>query len=232
MGKFGKIIATIAAVLKTGVRLAGEMSLDVIEGVAKMVAGMLRRRPAVEEEVVEDRDHVTEDLAGRIVDKAKAAAVEEEAKAAPARKVTSGGGSAPAAQRTVGELMHQACRSLEEGKATGRPFQGWKNEISLMLYLGSLSTIDRQTILAHSPSSITRHFREEGFRATGVPSWSAFDPEAEYERQRTKGWTTIDFYEDIRARLVADGDEEAVDWDEVWDEAERLAGESPFLDAA
>lgn len=176
MRKFGEILAAIGRALRSGVRLAGEMSVEAIEGIARMVAGMLRRRQNETEEHVDVADNASDtlvDAVGHAVDK-----VVEEDRKASAKVVEARG--------TVGERMQYACRLIERDQPIGRPFRDLANENALVVYLSSLTPENRAAILDHHHTQITRLLQDANYSLRGVPS---FKRRAEREKAPS---TTID----------------------------------------
>lgn len=204
MGSIGKILAAIGRALRAGVAIAGEMSAATVEGIAALVAGIFKRRSRESEETIELPDYAGESVVDAVT--ASVRKLESEEKKPP--RVTP-------MPRSIGERMQLACRRLDALQPVGRPFEGMRAEAALMLYVGTLTSIDRQAILYRSATAISRHFKN-GETIVGIPSWIAFDPEEEFERQRTKGWTGEDFYHDRREKILAEGDEDAVCWHDLW----------------
>jgi len=204
MGSIGKILAAIGRALRAGAAIAGEVSAATIEGIAALVAGIFRRRSLETEETVELLDHAGESVVNAVTASVKKLESEEKK---PPRAI-------PMA-RSIGERIQLACRRLEALQPVGRPFEGMKAEAALMLYVGTLTSINRQAILYRSAAAITAHFKN-GETLIGIPSWVAFDPKEAFERQRTNGWTGGDYYQDRREKILAEGDEDAVDWHELW----------------
>ncbi|MEH6718455.1 MAG: hypothetical protein V7704_06195 [Aurantimonas endophytica] len=220
MGSIGKILAAIGRALRAGIVIAGEMSAATIESIAALVARIFRRRSRETEEIVEVPDHAGENVVDAVT--ASVRKLESEEKKPP-RVIP--------VRQSIGDRIQLACRRLEALQPVGRPFEGMRAEAALMLYVATLTSIDRQAILYRSPTAISRHFKN-GETIVGIPSWIAFDPEAEFERQRTKGWTGEDHYQDRREKILAEGDEDAVDWHDLWLECVGEDGGGPSSPAS
>lgn len=183
MGKIGELLAAIGRALRSGVRLAGEMSAATLEGIASMVAGMLRRRRNETEEHVDVADRAGEIVASKVADR-----VDEIAKADAAKK------SVAEIRGSVGERMQLACRLVDRGEEIGRPFKGLADENALVVYLAGLTDENRAAILEHHHSQITRLLTDDRYSLRGVP---AFRPRSRREKAPS---TTID--EAMRNRVV------------------------------
>ncbi|MCC4298418.1 hypothetical protein [Aurantimonas coralicida] len=202
MGSIGKILAAIGRALRAGVVIAGEMSAATIDGIAALVAGIFRRRRQETEETIEVPDYAGEDAVEAVTAAVRKMEAEEK-EAAPVSQI----------RQSIGERVQLACRRLEAWQPVGEPFAGMRAEAALMLYVGSLTEMQRKLILHRSPREITAHFKD-GRTLPGIPSWAAFDPAAEHEKQRTAGWTWEDRYHDRREAILADGGD--VDWHDLW----------------
>lgn len=219
MSAMGKIFAMIFDALLSGTRLAGRMAAVPIEGVAALVAGLFRRRPAESEETVDQPDAIGEAALQRVLDRER----DRDRELAKRQRAYD-----EKVRPTPAMVLRLAAQARDERRPIDdRLFDKVSDGRKLRHYAAGLSRDHWRSVLHMTSDALDRHLSAAD--VPGLPSYVRYDwsaggkrAKASEEARLTAGWSASQLYRDMLEAAISRG-EDTVDQRALWQRAHRKA---------